>query len=504
MEITQRQKIIFKTIVEEFTRCAEPVGSKTLMELLDFPVSSATIRNEMATLEKLGLLEKTHTSSGRIPSQKGYRYYVEHLMKADLDVSTKNALQQVFSERHYSLEEVVQKSCDILSHMTNLTSVVLGPDSRHQTLQHVQLIPINNQSAVAIIVTDQGHTENKVFQFGTDVSMQDIQNCTDLLNDQLVGTPIENVVDKMKEIEPMMAAKLVRHEVLFEAFVSAFMRFATEKVAVSGRSNMLYQPEFSDINKLKQMMRILENGNLFHQWTDQEGNVAIQIGERNELLQIGDCSVLTTKFHYNSDEEGQLMVVGPNRMQYSKVVALMDYMSNVIEDVFGTDKNEEVVEETTEEKKEPSSDEIIEGLKAELDKAKNDVARAYADTENMKKRLQKDADTARKYRFQQPATEILPILDSMEMALKVQTEDEVIKNYVKGFEMIHKQLKGVLEKEGVQEIDVADKPFDHNTMQALMQEKKEGVESGMVIEVLQKGYMLKDRILRPALVKVSE
>ena len=129
---------------------------------------------------------------------------------------------------------------------------------------------------------------------------------------------------------------------------------------------------------------------------------------------------------------------------------------------------------------------------------------AYADTENMKKRLQKDADATRKYRFQQPATEILPILDSMEMALKVQTEDEAIKNYVKGFEMIHKQLKGVLEKEGVQEIDAADKPFDHNTMQALMQEKKEGVESGMVIEVLQKGYMLKDRILRPALVKVSE
>ena len=165
---------------------------------------------------------------------------------------------------------------------------------------------------------------------------------------------------------------------------------------------------------------------------------------------------------------------------------------------------EEATEDVVEEKKEPDSDEIIEGLKAELDKAKNDVARAYADTENMKKRLQKDADATRKYRFQQPATEILPILDSMEMALKVQTEDETIKNYVKGFEMIHKQLKGVLEKEGVQEIDAADKPFDHNTMQALMQEKKEGVESGMVIEVLQKGYMLKDRILRPALVKVSE
>ena len=344
MELTQRQKIIFKTIVDEFTRCAEPVGSKTLMQLLDFPVSSATIRNEMVTLEKAGLLEKTHTSSGRVPSQKGYRYYVEHLMETKLDVQVKDALQEVFAQRHYSLDEVVDKSCEILSHMTNLTSIVLGPDSRSQKLAHVQLIPISERSAVGIIVTDQGHTENKVFDFGTEVSAQDIKTCMELMNDQLIGTPISEVVEKMKEIEPLMAAKVVRHEVLFEAFVTAFMRFATEKVKVSGRSNMLYQPEFSDLNKLKELMKVLESSSLFHQWTDQEDNVAIQIDNRNELIQIGDCSVLTTKFHYTNDEEGQLMVVGPNRMQYSKVIALMDYMSSVIEDVFtnkgGQKKNE--------------------------------------------------------------------------------------------------------------------------------------------------------------------
>ena len=161
-------------------------------------------------------------------------------------------------------------------------------------------------------------------------------------------------------------------------------------------------------------------------------------------------------------------------------------------------------EEKQEEAKEPTQEEIIQGLLVQLDKAKNDVARAYADTENMKKRLQKEADTAKKYRFQQAGLEILPILDSMELALKVETEDEAIKNYVKGFEMIHKQLVTVLENEGVKPIEAMDKPFDHNTMQALMQEVKEGVEPGIVIEVLQKGYMLKDRILRPALVKVSE
>lgn len=334
MELTQRQKVIFRTIVDEFTRCAEPIGSKTLMECLNFPISSATIRNEMAKLEKMGLLEKTHTSSGRIPSQFGYRYYVEHLMVANLDVPTKNSLQEVFSQRQYSLDEVVQKSCDILSDMTNLTSIVLGPDSSNQTLQSVQLIPVNSRSAVSIIVTDTGHIENKMFQFGEDVSVNDMKTCCDIFNEQLKDVPINQVISKMEEIRPLMSAKIARSEVLFEAFVTAFMKFASEKVAVSGRSNMLYQPEFCDISKLKKLMQVLENSDMFQKWTDQEGNVSIRVGDRNEVLQIGDVSVISTKFHVKNDEEGQLMVVGPNRMQYSKVVALMDYMSDVIEDVF--------------------------------------------------------------------------------------------------------------------------------------------------------------------------
>ncbi|MGI6511721.1 MAG: nucleotide exchange factor GrpE [Catenisphaera adipataccumulans] len=150
------------------------------------------------------------------------------------------------------------------------------------------------------------------------------------------------------------------------------------------------------------------------------------------------------------------------------------------------------------------SAEVIQKLQEALKQAQNDRARAYADAENMKKRLQKEADNAKKYRFQDAALNLLPIVDSMGMALNVQTDNEEIKNYVKGFEMIYRQLQQVLENEGVKEIEAEGKAFDHNTMQALMQEKQEGVESGMVIEVMQKGYMLKDRILRPALVKVSE
>ncbi len=166
---------------------------------------------------------------------------------------------------------------------------------------------------------------------------------------------------------------------------------------------------------------------------------------------------------------------------------------------------EEIVQEEVEQEEvEETTEDIITKLQSQLDQAKNDVARAYADTENMKKRLQKEADTAKKYRFQQAGLDLLPIMDSMEMALKVQSDNEELTNYVKGFEIIYTQLVRVLENEGVKEVEALGKPFDHNTMQALMQEKQEGTDSGIVLEVMQKGYMLKDRILRPALVKVSE
>ena len=319
--LTERQIKIFKAIVDVFTKTAEPVGSKALMDVLDFSCSSATIRNEMAALEEIGLLEKTHTSSGRIPSSKGYRFYVEHLMEKQLDDSVKNSLQKVFSERHYSIEEIVKKSCDILSQMTSLTSVVLGPESRSQLLQHIQLIPLTQRSAVAIFVTDHGHTENKTFHFNTDVSIEDIKTCTDLLNDKLSGTPICDVVDRMREIEPLLASHVARHEVLFEAFVNAFMRFATENVYCSGQSNMLYQPEFADIEKLKELMKMLEDSSLFRQIANHEGNMAIEIGGEHELVQVDNVAVISSKFRIGDNEQGELMVVGPTRMQYNRVVA---------------------------------------------------------------------------------------------------------------------------------------------------------------------------------------
>ena len=181
---------------------------------------------------------------------------------------------------------------------------------------------MTERSAVAVFITDPGHTENKTVHFNTEVSIDDIKTCCNLLNDKLSGTPINEVVERMQEIEPLLASHVARHEVLFEAFVSAFMKFATEHVYCSGKTNMLYQPEFADIEKLKELMKMLEDSSLFRQIANHEGNMAIEIGGENELI------------HMNDNEEGELMIVGPTRMQYSRVVALMEYMSKVLEDLY--------------------------------------------------------------------------------------------------------------------------------------------------------------------------
>ena len=158
------------------------------------------------------------------------------------------------------------------------------------------------------------------------------------------------------------------------------------------------------------------------------------------------------------------------------------------------------IEETVEDINEESETEL---LKKEIDRLKNDYARAYADTENLKKRLMAEAEQTRKYRIQSFAKEILPVIDNLERALKTEVA-ESDEGFKKGIEMTYHQLIAALKNEGVEEIDCLNKPFDANLAQAIMQEKKEDVETGTVIEILQKGYILKDRILRPAMVKVSE
>ena len=333
--LTSRKIEILKAIVDSFISTAEPVGSKTLVEKNNLPYSSATIRNEMLELETLGFLEKTHTSSGRVPSSLGYRYYVEHLMNDTLDTNLQTALQVVFSDRQLKIDEVIKRSCDILAQMTNLTSMVLGPEANTQTLEHINLFPVDQNKAVAVFITNSGHTENRVFQFEEKISVEELANCCAILNERLTGTQLDHIIEKLQLIKPILAQSIKQYEAIFEAFFGAFIKFANTNFYLSGSNNIFNQPEFTDINKLKQLMQMFENSKVWKDIGSNQNALRLDVSDHSSLVWMDDMAVITSTFKLDQEESGQLMVVGPSRMEYDRVVALMEFMSKAIETIYG-------------------------------------------------------------------------------------------------------------------------------------------------------------------------
>ena len=338
--LTPRRIEIFKAIVDEYIRTAEPVGSKALQTKYHLPYSSATIRNDMQVLEEMGYLEKTHTSSGRIPSTQGYRFYCENLLSnTDLDKRMEVAIRDAFDASNMNIEEAVHLSCEILSEMTNMTAGAIGPDSSTQRLEHIRLFPLDNRNAVVVFITNTGHTETKNFHFSEDISLTDIENCTEILNSRLKDVPIAELAKRMEDLKPDLAAVVQSHDLLFTAFIQAFVKFATENVYFSGRDRMLYQPEFEDINKLKNLMTILEDQSAWKSFTNDEHAVALKTNRGAELTWVNDVAIVRSSFKVNETESGQLMVVGPSRMNYGSIVSMIEYAAGMIEKMYNRGGN---------------------------------------------------------------------------------------------------------------------------------------------------------------------
>lgn len=333
--LTPRRIEIFKAIVDEYIRTAEPVGSKTLQQKYKLPYSSATIRNDMQILEEMGYLEKTHTSSGRIPSTQGYKFYCENMLdSSSIDKKMEVAIRDAFDTSALNIEDAVRVSCNIMSEMTNLTAGAIGPDSSLQKLAHIKLLPLDERNAVCVFVTDTGHTETKNFRFDTDISVKDIESCTDLINSKLRGVPIAELPERMEELKPSFNMMIQQHEVLFTAFVQAFIKFASENIYFSGKDKMLYQPEFEDINKLKELMNMLNDSTVWRSVHENENAVAIRTNKGAELTWFNDVAVVKSSFKVNENETGQLMVVGPSRMNYDKIVSMIEYAAQMIEKMY--------------------------------------------------------------------------------------------------------------------------------------------------------------------------
>ena len=327
--LTDRQNKILKLIVEKYIKSPIPVGSKLLSKILK--CSSATVRNEMAELEETGYLEKTHTSSGRMPSELGYRYYVDNLMEPKkMSGDDMLKLQLVFRNQQLALSDVITKSLQVISDMTNYTTVVLGSTSHENLLKLIEVVPIDDISMTVIIVTDRGHVEHKNIKLH-DVSLEEVKKTVSLINNLISGTPIDEVSAKLEyEIKPIIGKYVKQHEQLYNAFYHVFNDFTNQEINIVGRNKILEQPEFSsNIEKIKNVFNKLENGEVLTGIEeDDDNNIKVYIGTESNI--DNDVTVIKTKFK-NGNEEGTIAIIGPKRMEYDRVVSMLEYMKENIE-----------------------------------------------------------------------------------------------------------------------------------------------------------------------------
>lgn len=323
--LSERQKNILKYIVEEYIKTAKPISSNQICDTLE--CSSATIRNEMVYLEELKLLEKNHFASGRIPSEKGYKYYVDNLMQPkNMTGEEMLKLQTIFHNNTLDLNDAIKKSIEIVSEITNYTTVVLGSGAKDNKLKKVEIVPLEGNKILTMVITDKGFVEHKNLYLPKSISTEEVKKTVDLINKLVVGTPIIEISEKLEySVKPIIGKFVKQHEILYNTFYDAFNEITNKgnDIHFVGKSNFLKQPEFSDVEKIKKIFSKFEDVNCIKEMAESKNGVNVYVGSDSELSE--DVSVVKT--HYNIDgEEGTIAIIGPKRMEYDKAISLLDYI----------------------------------------------------------------------------------------------------------------------------------------------------------------------------------
>jgi len=337
--LTERQLLILQIIVDDFIRMAQPVGSRSLSKKEGISFSSATIRNEMADLEDLGYIEKPHSSAGRIPSEKGYRFYVDHLLSPQLvNEDDARSVKSVFAERIFEIEKLVKNSADILSDLTNYTTIALGPKVSENRLKSIQLIPIGTNQAVSIIVTDTGIVKNRTVTIPPGVSMSDIEKMVNILNERLINVPIHQLNDKLyKEVAMILRSHISNYESVLKMVSNTIDVPIEQKLFLSGKTNILAQPEFHDVETMRVLLNMIEKKDELKSILPIEQlGLSVKIGKENEKSGLENVSIISATYSLGDNQIGTFAVLGPTRMEYSRVISLMHLITGQLNLLFSS------------------------------------------------------------------------------------------------------------------------------------------------------------------------
>ncbi|MDD3999562.1 MAG: heat-inducible transcriptional repressor HrcA [Bacilli bacterium] len=337
--LSERQKLVLKAIVEEYVQTNEPVGSKTLInDRTGLKVSSATIRNDMALLEERGLIEKTHTSSGRVPSETGYRYYVQLILseRKHIDkVESFPLIDQIFDQKLISREEAIKESMSLVSELTNYATIVLGSQSQDSRIKKVQLVGLDEKRAVVLIVTNQGYVESKKILIPEELKVEDLEKLVLMLNDVLKDCLITDIDKKIKaELKDQnFKYYLDYYDELISTFVRIFTEMVHDKYFLTGQSHILSLPEFQDVNKVKELLNTVENQEILKVVETSSNGITVRIGQENIVQALKDCTVITVPYELDDGKKGAIAVLGPTRMEYQKIIPLLEYIAENIKKV---------------------------------------------------------------------------------------------------------------------------------------------------------------------------
>lgn len=324
--LTDRQLNILSLIIQYYTTTGNPVGSKTLMKE-GIQASSATIRNDMMSLEDKGLIEKTHSSSGRIPSLVGYRFYVDHLLRP-VKVSNKDLslIRQSFGRKFYAINDIVKQSSKILSQLTTYTAFSLGPEVKERKLTGFRIVPLNEHQIMAIIVTDRGNVESQVFGVPNNISSEDLEKMIKIINDKLVGQPLLTVYHKLRTEIPLLLHKYFQTpDGIMNLFESVMSHAFEDKVFVSGKMNVLDYAAVKNLNEFKSVYSLInDQEEITSLLSSQKSDIDIRIGSELGHSLLENMSMITATYDVKGHGKGIVALLGPTNMPYSKMFSLLD------------------------------------------------------------------------------------------------------------------------------------------------------------------------------------
>lgn len=333
MEMDERKQKILKAIIQDYIATAEPVGSRTISRKFELGVSPATIRNEMADLEEMGLIEQPHTSAGRIPSDQGYRYYVDCLLDPQiLKDDEKFNINSEITNRLNEIQEVIEYTGKLISQVTSLTSLVLGPTTKNSVLKRLYFLPYESGKAIMVTVKENGSVENNIVDIGENTTPEELQILANIFNDKMSGGRVQ---DLKKGLINEIYSELSRKRRMIDGMMGILERMFeykegefSDKVYLGGTLNMLNQPEFRDLDKVKNLFSVFEQKNKLKELISREHEgVNIVIGAENTDQVLKDCSVISATYHINGKQIGSIGVLGPTRMDYGKAITIVDYMT---------------------------------------------------------------------------------------------------------------------------------------------------------------------------------